>query len=341
MLSAENRTMAVLATVVVLVLLAATAVVLAVQSSGDANDVRAARGYRGEVEGEVAFRAVAFDPEGTWLYAATGNTVEVRHPVTHRRDGAVFDTGSPVIAIAVSPDGRRLVTASDDASVRIWDTSTRRRIGNPLTTEQLHRVSALAISPDSTLVAAAGDGGTALWNLGGGEFVGMLLAATGAHSSVAFNPDGTTIATGDSGGGSIALWHTATREADSAPLAGQQAGAPVTALSFDRGGTLLAAGSADFSAFVWNLSSRDHTEFRGHDQTVHTVILTGDGRTLITESQNAVKIWDVQSGSEVGNIAQKDGSDDLNDVALSHDGDTLAVIRDHRIQLWSLAAAMR
>jgi hypothetical protein len=341
MLSAENRTTAVLATVMVLVLLAATAVVLAVRSSGDANDFRAARGYRGEIEGEVAFRTVRFDPEGTWLYAATGTTVEVRHPVTHRRDGAVFDTGRPVVAIAVSPDGHRLVTASDDNLVRVWDTGTRRQVGNPLTAEPLHRVTALAISPDSALVAAAGDGGTALWSLAGGEFVGMLTSATGVHSAVAFSPDGSTIATGDGGAGSVALWHTATRDADGEPLTGQQPSGPVTALAFDRGGTLLAAGSADFSAFVWNVTSRDHTEYHGHDQPLHTVILTNDGRTLITETNNAVKIWDVQSGSEIGNIAQKDGSDDLDDIALSSDGDTLAVIRDHRIQLWSLSAAMR
>ena len=37
----------------------------------------------------------------------------------------------------------------------------------------------------------------------------------------------------------------------------------------------------------------------------------------------------------------KDGSDDCWDVALSPNGDTLAVIRDHRIQFWSVAAARK
>jgi WD40 repeat protein len=340
MISAENRSTFVISSVVALVLLAATAVVLAVQGVGDADDARAAHGYRGEIENKVMFRRVVFDPEGTWLYAATGTTVEVRHRVTHRRDGAVFEAGSRVNAIALSPDGRRLVTASDDNAVRIFDTESRRLVGSPLTADGLQRVVSVAISPDSTLMAAAGDGGTAIWNLGGGDFVGMLRSATGAHSVVAFSPDGSTIATGDGGGGTIALWHTATREADGEPLTGQSPGAPVNSLAFDRGGALLAAGSADNSAFVWNLSSRDHTEFHKHDQPVHTVVLTKDGRTLITVSLNSVRIWDVGSGAEISTIIDKDGSDDINDVALSPDGDTLAVIRDHRIQLWSLSTAM-
>src|SRR5690348_17021471 len=91
--SAENRTSVVVASVIVLVLLAATALVLTVQTERDTDDTRAARGYRGEISGRSMYRVVAFDPEGTWLYAATETSVEVRHPVTHRRTG-VIEVGS-------------------------------------------------------------------------------------------------------------------------------------------------------------------------------------------------------------------------------------------------------
>jgi WD40 repeat protein len=340
--SAENRTSAVVASVVVLVLLAATALVLTVQSVRDTDDTRSARGYRGEINAESMFRVVAFDPEGTWLYAATDTSVEVRHPVTHRRAGAVFAVGSRVTAMAVGPDGRHLITASEDDSVRVWDTGTRRPVGDPLTADGLRRPYALAVNPEGTLLAAAGDGGTALWNLVSREFVGLLQAANGAHSSVAFSPDGSRVATGDTGGGTVTLWRTDTRDLDGEPLVAHQPGMPVNAVTFDRSGTVLADGSGDYVANVWNLVSREHTEFRGHDlQPIHTVILTADGRTMITASLNSVRVWDVQSVAEVGSTYSKDGSDDINDVALSPDGDTLAVIRDHRIQFWSLAALRR
>jgi hypothetical protein len=74
---------------------------------------------------------------------------------------------------------------------------------------------------------------------------------------------------------------------------------------------------------------------------VHTVILTGDASRLITASIQDVLIWDVPSVSQLGRPVVPDGSADVNDVALGPDGDTLAVIRDHRIQFWSVQAASR
>jgi WD40 repeat protein len=335
--SADNRTSVVVASIVALVLLAATAVVLTVQSVRDTDTVRAASGYRGELDGGSMFRQVAFDPEGTWLYAATGTTVEVRHPVTHRRAGAVFEIGSRVLTMVISPDGRRLVTVAEDNSVRVWDTESRQPVGEPLAAEGLTRAIGLAINPDSTLLAVAGDGGTALWNLADRRVVGLLQAANGSHSSVAFSPDGSRVATGDTGGGTVVLWSTDTRQPEGEPLVAHQPGASVNAVAFDRSGTVLADGSGDFVANVWNLTSREHSEFRGHEfQPIHSVILTADGRTMITASLNSMRIWDVQSVAEIGRTYGKDGSDDINDIALSPDGDTLAVIRDHRIEFWSL-----
>jgi WD40 repeat protein len=338
LVSAGNRTSFVAASVIVLVLLVATALVLTVQTVRGTNDARAAGGYRGEIDASASFRLVTFDPEGTWVYAATGTTVEVRHQVTHRRSGAVFAVGSRVTVMAVSPNGSRLVTAGEDDSVRVWDTGTRRPLGEPLSVPELRRPFGLAISPDGAMLAVAGDGGTALWNLDRREFVGLLAAANGAHSSVAFSPDGTRVATGDTGGGTVTVWDLATRAIDGEPLVAHQPGMSINAVTFDRSGTVLADGSGDFVANIWNVVSRDHTEFRGHDaQPIHTVILTADGATMITASLNSVRIWDVPSVAEIGSTYGTDGSDDINDVALSPDGDTLAVIRDHRILFFSLA----
>ena len=38
-----------------------------------------------------------------------------------------------VRSVAYSPDGRYIVSGSDDRTIRIWDALTQRQIGNPLT----------------------------------------------------------------------------------------------------------------------------------------------------------------------------------------------------------------
>ena len=168
------------------------------------------------------------------------------------------------------------------------------------------------------------------------QSAGFLESLAGGHSGVAFSPDGTRLATGDAGGGAVILWDVATSQADGEPLGGHDGGSAVLALAFDRSGTKLADGSGDHSAFVYDLRSREHTEYRGHDQPVTSVVLTADGRTLITASLKEVLIWDVASATQIGSPVRRDGSEDVFDVALGPDGDTLAIIRDHRIQLWSL-----
>jgi WD40 repeat protein len=323
--------------VAVLLMLAVVAVAVGWRAATDADDTRAATGFEGEIEGERAFRSVAFSRDGLLVYAATGTTIGAWNVTTLRRTGATFSghTGT-VTTLAVSPNGRILVSAADDGTVRLWDTTTRQQVGDPLAAEVITRPTGLAISPDGALLAVSGGGGTALWDLTTRRSVGFLESQSGAHAGVAFSPDGARLATGDSGGGTVSLWDVAARRSDGEALSGHQGGFPVLALAFDRTGTRLADGSGDNSAFVYDLRSREHTEFQGHDQPVTSVVLTADARTLITASLKEVLIWDVASVNQIGAPVKRDGSDDVSDIALGPDGDTLAIIRDHRIQLWSL-----
>ena len=68
-----------------------------------------------------------------------------------------------VLAAAFSPDGSRVVTASDDRTARVWDART----GKPLTEPLAHQgtVRAAAFSPDGARVVTASDDKTArVWD---------------------------------------------------------------------------------------------------------------------------------------------------------------------------------
>ena len=49
-----------------------------------------------------------------------------------RRSAHPCSTTMPSTSAAFSPDGKRIVTASDDSTARVWDAATGSRIGQPL-----------------------------------------------------------------------------------------------------------------------------------------------------------------------------------------------------------------
>jgi len=72
--------------------------------------------------------------------------------------------------VALSPDGRTVLTAGEDDQARLWDAATGQSIGHPL---KHPGVSTVAFSPDSRLVLTAGGDGTArLWDVETGISLG-------------------------------------------------------------------------------------------------------------------------------------------------------------------------
>ena len=110
-----------------------------------------------------------------------------------------------VIAVAFSPDGRRIATASCErgfqegggtsATCQIWDAGTSRPLTQLL--PHINWPSALAFRPDGR-VLATGDysGAVHLWDVETGASLGPMLSAPSIVFSLAFSPDGKTLAVG-------------------------------------------------------------------------------------------------------------------------------------------------
>jgi WD40 repeat protein len=103
-----------------------------------------------------------------------------------------------VLAVAFSPDGTRLVTASRDNEARIWDVATGR---------SLHRLRAhygavvdARFSPDGRWIVTAGPKTAGLWVASTGLLLGLLRGPTSPLTAAAFEPDSTAIVTSDRSG---------------------------------------------------------------------------------------------------------------------------------------------
>ena len=107
--------------------------------------------------------AVVFSPQGNILAVAFRDKALLFDVPTFHLAHTLRGHDAPLTSIAFSSDGKRIVTSSEDATARVWDTA-----GNVLAVLTGHtlRINNAEFSSDGKFVVSASDDGTArTWRL--------------------------------------------------------------------------------------------------------------------------------------------------------------------------------
>jgi len=126
------------------------------------------------------------------------------------RDDFYIPSQSPVFAIAISRDGKTIVSGSRDGSLKIWDAKS----GVMLRSLEGHKsfVTSVAISEDgNTIVSGSYDNSIKIWDTKSGAILRSLERHKDDVNSVAISEDGKTVVSGSSDG-SVKEWSVDNKE---------------------------------------------------------------------------------------------------------------------------------
>jgi WD40 repeat protein/tetratricopeptide (TPR) repeat protein len=232
-------------------------------------------------------------------------------------------------AVAVSPGGEYIATASDDSSVRVWDAETALTL--QLFDDLKGAALDVAFSADGRSVAAVSDDTVRVWDIFNGKRV--LTLPIPYATSVAYSPDSSALAVGDVRG-AVYVWRLG-RDARVDTLPGRCA--PIRAIAISPNSARLAAACGARSAVVWDLvgdSKRSPRTLRAHKDKVLGLAFSKSGDTLVTAAAGMprVMMWNAASGDSltavVGHLNAARG------VAFSPTGKVFATVgRDRTIRL--------
>ncbi|MHC4725359.1 MAG: protein kinase domain-containing protein, partial [Planctomycetota bacterium] len=241
-----------------------------------------------------------------------------------------------VHGMAVSPDGKRIVSGSVDKTVKVWDAAT----GAELITLRGHEggINSVAFSQDGKrIVSGSEDKTIKIWDAATGAEVMTLRGHSDEVRGVAFGPDGKRIVSG-SFDATIKVWN-ATNGDELMSIRGHEC--KIGHVSFSPDGGRIVSGSidnklrGDQTIKVWDAATgAEVMTLRGHSDWIWSIAFSPDGKRIISSSaDDTIILWDGSTGAEL--MTLRGHKLEVYDVAFSPDGKRIVSgSSDGAIKVW-------
>lgn len=259
--------------------------------------------------------------------------------------------GGKVEGVSFSPDGKYIVSSSEDRTVKVWNPQ-----GLLLATLEGHSswVNKSIFSPDSSLLAtASSDKAIKLWKFdclvereqicveANASLINTLEGHEWWVTDVSFSPDG-EILVSSSRDGTIKFWDQQGKLLNSVAIDSEtEEQQEVWSVEFSPDGTFLATGNQDKTLKLIDLDGNIIETLKGHSNRVRDVSFSADSEYIASGGDdNTAIIW-TRDGKLLRRLEEHTGN--VNRVSFTNDNQVLATVTDgesNNVKLWSFDGAL-
>lgn len=206
--------------------------------------------------------------------------------------------GGWVYSATFSPDGTRVVTASQDKTAHIFDAITGRLLAT--LAGHVGPVLSAVFSADGTRVVTASTMAARIFDASTGEEVAVLMGHRDKVRWATFSPDGTRVVT-TSLDRTARIFNATTGETQ-AVLRGHQDW--VDSAVFSPDGTRVVTASSDNTARIFDAATGETLQVLvGHTLRVNSVAFSPDGTRVVTASaDDTARVFDAATGETVAEL---------------------------------------
>ncbi|MTJ15633.1 WD40 repeat domain-containing protein [Dolichospermum sp. UHCC 0299] len=268
----------------------------------------------------------------------------------------IYGHSSYVNAIAVTPDGKSLISGSSDRTIKIWDVVTGAE--KFILRGHSDSVNAITVTTDGkSLISASSDETIKIWDVGTGREEFTIYSHSRYVNAIAVTSDGKNLISGSSDG-KIKIWDVGTG-IEKFTLRGYSGYSNALELTTD--GKTLVSGSFDGKIKIWDIGTgAEKFTLKGHSRSITAIALTPDGKTLVSSSfDGKIKIWDLTQKTarffylilqytifddKVSGLISTISNDfsSVNAIAVTPDGKTLVSSSfDGKIKIWNLVTGAK
>jgi WD40 repeat protein len=282
---------------------------------------------RGHAEGVMSLAAFT-DGTHRVVSASQDRTLKVWDVQTGTAALTLAGHVAEVLGVAVTPDGRSIVSAGDN-TLRVWDSTTGREVAH--WPAHFLGASCVTVAPGGDRVLSGGTEGTVkLWDLDSHTLLRQFEAASPV-TAIALSADGTRALAG-TGDGAVLLLDL---EHGTAVPTGPHHRGFIRSVAFTRDGRWALAGGLDGATTVWDPGSgTTAAELDAGHGPVGALLELADGTLVASSVDGSVVVWDLESGEALRTVLVHEGP--IGALAVLDDGRLVTGSGDRTVRVTEL-----